>query len=59
MWAFPVALQMFLCLWRNYEILHACQPRFAFLQSHAQRFHRQLTPLDRQHPPAWFAAGGV
>ena len=50
---------MAVCLLGNYEILHACQERFAFLQIHAQHFHRQFLPLDRQDLPPLFVAVGV
>jgi hypothetical protein len=52
-------LQIFAYLLGDYKILHACQQRFALAQIHAKRFHRQLSPLDRQDLPALFGAVGV
>jgi len=52
-------LQIFAHLFGDYKILHACQQRFALAQIHAKRFHRQLSPLDRQDLPALFVAVGV
>jgi hypothetical protein len=52
----PPSLQVLANLLLDHKVLNAFKQRFALGHAHAEGFHCQLLPLDREHLPALLTA---